>query len=99
MLTISLLENIFNLHSRTIKDQNAIQSVVPNAKVPFVSVEDVAQVACDYITGGLTFSEKEVYVVGPEALTYDEVRSPFSSAGHLPLMPDLYSLVHSLPQP
>jgi len=66
-------ENFFTFHTHTIKNAGYFFSVKEDARIPLVSVKDVAEVAADYLTkeesldGGLL-------ILGPELLTYDEVR-------------------------
>jgi festuclavine dehydrogenase len=68
-----LTENLFNGQAYHIKAQGELITAVPNGRIPFISVEDIAQAAFDYITQGSEFKDK--YILGPESLTYDEVRS------------------------
>ncbi|KAJ2912553.1 hypothetical protein MD484_g7850, partial [Candolleomyces efflorescens] len=65
------IENLFNSHSYTIRGQGEIISAVPKGRIPFISVEDIAQAAFEYITQGSNTKDK--LIIGPEALTYDEV--------------------------
>ncbi|KAJ2914829.1 hypothetical protein MD484_g5577, partial [Candolleomyces efflorescens] len=65
------IENLFHAHAHNIKERGEIVSVVPNGRLPFVSIEDIAQAAFDYLIHGS--STKDQFILGPEALTYNEV--------------------------
>jgi nucleoside-diphosphate-sugar epimerase len=64
-------ENLFTAQAFTIRGQGEIITAVPKGRIPFVSVEDIAQAAFEYITQGS--STKDKLIIGPEVLTYDEV--------------------------
>ncbi|RXW19917.1 hypothetical protein EST38_g5935 [Candolleomyces aberdarensis] len=65
------IENLFNTQGQSGQEQREIVTVVPKGRIPFVSVQDIAQAAFEYITQGS--STKDKVIIGPEALTYDEV--------------------------
>ncbi|TEB33551.1 NAD(P)-binding protein [Coprinellus micaceus] len=65
------IENIFEGLSYGIKGSGEVVTVVPNGRIPFISVEDIAQAAYEAITQPTKF--KDIFVLGPQALTYDEV--------------------------
>jgi uncharacterized protein YbjT (DUF2867 family) len=57
----------------TIRASNEIVSCWATARIPLVATDDIAQAAFDSIVAGQQ-SAKEVIILGPQALTYDEVR-------------------------
>ncbi|KAJ2928684.1 hypothetical protein H1R20_g8386, partial [Candolleomyces eurysporus] len=65
------IENLFTAQAYSIRGQGEIVTVVPKGRIPFVSVEDIAQAAFEYITQGS--STKDKLIIGPEVLTYNEV--------------------------
>ncbi|RXW19918.1 hypothetical protein EST38_g5934 [Candolleomyces aberdarensis] len=65
------IENLFNAQAYSIRGQGELVTVVPKGRIPFISVEDIAQAAFDYFIQGS--STKDKLIIGPEALTYDEV--------------------------
>ncbi|KAJ2928708.1 hypothetical protein H1R20_g8399, partial [Candolleomyces eurysporus] len=65
------IENLFNSQAYSIREQGELVTVVPKGRIPFISVEDIAQAAFDYLTQGSSVKDK--VIIGPEALTYDEV--------------------------
>ncbi|RXW13270.1 hypothetical protein EST38_g12585 [Candolleomyces aberdarensis] len=65
------IENLFTAQAYSIRGQGEIITVVPKGRIPFVSVEDIAQAAFEYITQGS--STKDKLIIGPEVLTYNEV--------------------------
>ncbi|KAJ3550386.1 hypothetical protein NMY22_g524 [Coprinellus aureogranulatus] len=68
----AFMENFHKFDGPSIRERNEFTTVIPTAKVPFVSAEDIGRVAFKALT-----SEKndrtDQYVVGPELLTYDQV--------------------------
>ncbi|KAF9041404.1 hypothetical protein BJ165DRAFT_1350106 [Panaeolus papilionaceus] len=64
-------QNFNNFFGHLIRTENAFISVAGDGKIPFVSVDDIAQAALDGLTSTKP-ANKEYYVVGPELLTYDE---------------------------
>jgi len=75
LVLISLIENLVGFFSASIKDNSTIQTVVRDGKIPFVSVEDIAQVAYDAIVNPSTLKTKEPWIIGPELASYADVRS------------------------
>lgn len=66
----------------SIRENNEIISATGDGKIPWISVEDIAQVAFDNLTVSRSI-DRDLYVVGPHFYTYDEVRSIFSSTSCL----------------
>ncbi|RXW19930.1 hypothetical protein EST38_g5932 [Candolleomyces aberdarensis] len=65
------IENLFNGQAYTIREHGELITAVPKGRIPFISVEDIAQAAFEYITQGS--STKDKLIIGPESLTYNEV--------------------------
>lgn len=57
----------------SIKSESKIYSATGDGKVPFISVIDIARVALYALTDKKPH-ETEYVVLGPELLTYDQVR-------------------------
>ncbi|PQE31063.1 agroclavine dehydrogenase protein [Rutstroemia sp. NJR-2017a WRK4] len=67
------MENFSEQHHRvTIRDTNSITSATGNGKVPFVSADDIAAVGFHALTDE-TLQERDLVILGPEALSYDDV--------------------------
>lgn len=59
-----------------IKDQSVIYTACGDGKIPFVSAADIAAVAFHALTVAKP-PNCDYRVLGPELLTYDQVRLPF----------------------
>ena len=66
-------ENFGNYFYATIRDQNEISGVAKDGRMPFVSVNDIAQAAYDALISEKS-PNKDYYIVGPELFSFDEVR-------------------------
>ena len=60
-------------HRGTIRDEGRVYSATQNGKIPFVACEDIAAMAVRALTD-VKSHDTEHLVLGPELLTYDEVR-------------------------
>ena len=78
-LTTDSSENFQNYLSHMIKASNTFQTVIPKGKIPFVSTEDIGQAAYEAIVNPSTLSSNEVFLIGPDLLSYDEVRASLCS--------------------
>ena len=65
-------ENFGNSFCQSIREQNEISGLAKGGRVPFISVEDIAQVAYDALFAKER-PNKDYYIVGPELFSYDEV--------------------------
>lgn len=61
------------MHLRGIKEESAIYSATGEGKIPWVSADDIAAVAVRALTDP-TPPNTEYMVLGPELLSYSEVR-------------------------
>ncbi|KAM7183218.1 nucleoside-diphosphate-sugar epimerase [Naviculisporaceae sp. PSN 640] len=66
-------------HLLTIKNENKIYSAVGDAKIPFISAVDIANVAFVALTQKEA-PNRDYRLVGPELLTYGEVAAKLSAA-------------------
>lgn len=66
------------LGSRTIKGEGKIYTACGDAKIPFVSVTDIAAVAFRALADKKSHNTS-YRVLGPELLTYDQVNRLFGS--------------------
>jgi uncharacterized protein YbjT (DUF2867 family) len=66
------IENFLEGHLMTIKGEGKIYSACGDAKIPFIASSDIAAVAFHALTDEKAH-DKVYLVMGPEALTYDEV--------------------------
>lgn len=57
----------------SIRDDDEIASSMGDGLAPFVSTRDIAQAAFDCLTVE-KLGKQEILVLGPELLTYDDVR-------------------------
>ncbi|KAH8599569.1 agroclavine dehydrogenase [Bisporella sp. PMI_857] len=62
----------------SIKNENKIFSAAENAKIPFLSADDVARVACK-VFAKERFDKAEYIILGPQLLTYDQVADTFTN--------------------
>lgn len=72
-------------HVASIGEQNSIISGTGSGKLPFISADDIAQVACLTLTDERPHN-KEYILLGPELLSYDEVKFdyPFDPYSWIP---------------
>lgn len=61
------------MYARGIKEESKIYSATGDGKIPWVSAEDIAAVAARVLTG-VEQLNTEYLVLGPELLSYGEVR-------------------------
>jgi uncharacterized protein YbjT (DUF2867 family) len=64
-------------HHSTIKGESKIYTACGDGKIPFISATDIAAVAFRALTDTQSHNTDHA-VLGPERLTYDEVRRLFS---------------------
>jgi festuclavine dehydrogenase len=69
-----LTDNLLTGDVYSIRARSEIATPWAKAHIPLVATEDIAQAAFERIVGGHQ-SAKDVIILGPEALTYDEVCS------------------------
>ncbi|RFU24313.1 hypothetical protein B7463_g12021, partial [Scytalidium lignicola] len=67
-----------NHHVTSITEQNCIISGTGNGKLPFISADDIAEVACLTMTDQ-TLHNTEYLLFGPELLSYDQVAEILSA--------------------
>jgi hypothetical protein len=84
LVTIFRSENFATNYRAVIRDYDCIPSVAEDGKVSFVSIDDVVPPACRALLDVQSHNREQV-IVGPELLTYDQVR-------HGPLLRSLFSL-------
>ncbi|KAF8805895.1 NAD(P)-binding protein [Phlegmacium glaucopus] len=66
------MENFGTLYYPSIREQNEASGVAKDGRVPFVSVDDIAQAAYDALVSKIS-PNKGYYIVGPELFSYDQV--------------------------
>lgn len=66
-------ENFGRYFYHSIREQNEIFSATGNGRIPWVSVQDLAQLAFEALTAEKC-ANTDKFVFGPELYTYDEVR-------------------------
>ena len=66
------LDNIYEFYGKNIREKDEFRTVMPNAKMPLISVEDIAKVAMDAFLNEKN-DRTEQRIIGPELVTYDEV--------------------------
>ncbi|KAF6753590.1 NmrA family protein [Ephemerocybe angulata] len=86
------IDNIYEFYGKSIREADEFKTVMPNAKIPFVSVEDIAKFAV-----GIFLSEKntinEQRIVGPELLSFDQIAAILTDVlgrkiTHKPISPE-----------
>lgn len=77
MLGATKTENFADqpVHVRGIKEESKIYSATGQGKIPWVSADDIAAVAVRALTDEEPWNTDHL-VLGPELLSYTEVRSP-----------------------
>lgn len=68
---ILCIENFGSGFARGIRAHDQIFSATEDGRLPFVSTEDIAQAAFEALTAEIS-PNKDIFVLGPELLTYDE---------------------------
>ncbi|KAF9567430.1 NAD(P)-binding protein [Agrocybe pediades] len=71
-------QNFASLFIKSIRENDEVFSATGEGKIPWISSEDVAQAAFDTLTTPESI-RKDLLVVGPELLTYDEAASILSN--------------------
>ncbi|KAF5313658.1 hypothetical protein D9611_010161 [Ephemerocybe angulata] len=66
-------ENFLRLYGKGIKEHNVIQTTIPTGRIPFVGVDDIAQVAFDAIVNVEKLPNREPIIVGADLLSHPEV--------------------------
>ncbi len=66
-------------HTATIRDEGRIYTATGNGKIPFCSADDIAALAFHALTASKS-PNREIFVLGPELLSYDDVADAFSKA-------------------
>ncbi|KAJ3543927.1 hypothetical protein NMY22_g2965 [Coprinellus aureogranulatus] len=66
-----LSDNFVEFHSRSIGERDEFKTVMPNAKIPLISVENIGRFAAQVLLNGKN-GRSEQRIVGPELLTYDQ---------------------------
>ena len=64
-------ENFSTLFYQSIREQNEFSGVAEDGRIPFISVQDIAQATYDALVSKES-PNKDYYVVGPELFSYDE---------------------------
>ncbi|KAF4567335.1 hypothetical protein EYR40_006333 [Pleurotus pulmonarius] len=62
---------------RPLLNEDAIVSAVEDGRVPWISSDDIADAAFDALTSG-KIAKRDLLVVGPELLTYEEIADMFT---------------------
>ncbi|EAU86439.1 ergot alkaloid biosynthetic protein A [Coprinopsis cinerea okayama7 len=65
------IDNLIHTYGHGIREKGEIETVVPTRRIPFVAAEDIARAAFEGIVADEN-KVKEVIIIGPELLTYDE---------------------------
>ncbi|MCJ1273840.1 hypothetical protein MMC21_001633 [Puttea exsequens] len=74
------MENILGLYLlKTLKDESKIYSACEDAKIPWVSAEDIAAVAFKALTSPKPLDLPDYRVLGPELLSYDGIAAKLSA--------------------
>ena len=97
MLT-TFTENFGTTFYQSICEQNEVYGVAKDGRIPFVSVEDIAQAAFDALISKHC-PNKDYYVVGPELFSYDEVsKSCFKSSTNICALTVMYRRLNFCPR-
>ena len=62
------------MHLRTVKEEGKVYSAAGDGKIPWISVEDIAAVGYRALVGQPSLNADPI-ILGPELLSYDDVRS------------------------
>lgn len=68
-------ENFSEAYGEFILYESSFSSITGDARIPFISVEDIAAAAFDALTKKES-PNSDFYLLGPDAYSYDEVRIP-----------------------
>ncbi|TFK21376.1 NmrA family protein [Coprinopsis marcescibilis] len=71
------IDNLATEMGMDIKQKGQFETVVPTGRIPFVATEDIATAALEALTNDKT-EARNVVVVGPELLTYDNLADKVS---------------------
>ena len=74
-------DNFYEFYGKDIRERDEFLTVMPNAKMPLISVEDIAKLAVKVFLAEKN-DRNEQRIIGPELVTYDQARHPFCS--HIP---------------
>ena len=70
----SLSDNFSKVHLLSIRNENKIYSAAEDGKIPWISCDDVGAVGFHALVGKWAITDSDPILLGPELLTYDEVR-------------------------
>jgi ergot alkaloid biosynthesis protein len=74
------MENFSEMqHQFTIKNESLFYSAAEDAKIPFVSCDDIAAAAVAFLSGKVPYGNKDYMILGPDLLTHNQVASILSS--------------------
>ncbi|KAJ2924488.1 hypothetical protein H1R20_g12593, partial [Candolleomyces eurysporus] len=66
------IDNFLEFHGKDIREHDEFKSVMPNAKIPLISVADIGQVALKVFLSDKN-ERTDQRIIGPELVTYDQV--------------------------
>ncbi|KAJ2928185.1 hypothetical protein H1R20_g8907, partial [Candolleomyces eurysporus] len=66
------IDNFLEFHGKDIREHDEFKSVMPNAKIPLISVADIGQVALNVFLNDKN-ERTDQRIIGPELVTYDQV--------------------------
>ncbi|KAH9487326.1 Agroclavine dehydrogenase [Psilocybe cubensis] len=79
------IQNFGYAYANSIKERNEITSSAQDGRIPFISTEDIAQAAFESLTAEKS-PNKDIFIVGPEALSYDDAAKIASSVLGRPIV-------------
>lgn len=82
---VSFMQNFINYNSQSIKQDGAFYQAQADAKVSFIDVRDIADVAAAVLQNPATHSGKTYTLTGPQALSNDEVAVRIADATGTPV--------------
>ncbi|KAH9487305.1 Agroclavine dehydrogenase [Psilocybe cubensis] len=85
------MQNFDANFKRSIRDYDYIFSATHDGKIPWVSTDDIAQVAFECLTATQS-PNKDIFVVGPELLSYEDVAAIASKVLERPIRFKRYTL-------
>jgi len=77
-------ENFSGVYGEFILHESSFPSIAGDGRFPFIGVEDIAAAAFDALTKKES-SNNDLYILGPDAYSYDEVRDLTSDLPKLSL--------------
>ncbi|KAF9041649.1 hypothetical protein BJ165DRAFT_1530344 [Panaeolus papilionaceus] len=80
----AFMQNFTRLYVSSIKSTSSIFSCAENGRVAFVHTDDIAEAAFEALTTS-KYDNGQLYVVGPELYSYDEVAQLFTSVLQKPI--------------